>query len=235
MAERTKNAETLDSGLRDLLDLAHAPVSIAFCDGPPPGVPRAEGEPAGCGYWKAAGAGRVFYTDAADHHGCPVGAHVHNVPLPPEAAERLQEMVGTMVGLEYIRMEEVAALPRLPAPFRCAVYAPLARTPLPADVVLVRGNARQMMLLAEAAQSAGAGSDLPAMGRPTCAVIPAALASGRVAASFGCAGNRVYTGAGEDEAWCAIPGAVLGRLVDRLAVIVRANRALDAFHRARLA
>jgi hypothetical protein len=32
-----------------------------------------------------------------------------------------------------------------------AVYAPLAAAPVPPDVVLVRGNARQVMLLAGAA------------------------------------------------------------------------------------
>lgn len=218
-----------------LLGLDHPPIAITFCDRPPEGVARATAEPAGCGYWRAAGEGKVFYTNATDHLGCPVGAHVHNVPLPAEAAGRLDEMLQTMIGLEYLRREEIAGLPRLPGSFACAVYAPLDRAPLPADVVLVRGNARQMMLLAEAAGSAGAGSELPAMGRPTCAVIPAALRSGRMAASFGCVGNRVYTGASEAEGWCAIPGPALGPIVDRLAAIVRANGVLDGFHRARLA
>jgi hypothetical protein len=38
-----------------------------------------------------------------------------------------------------------------------AVYAPLAAAPVPPDVMLVCGNARQLMLLAEAAQAAGVG------------------------------------------------------------------------------
>jgi uncharacterized protein (DUF169 family) len=177
----------------------------------------------------------VFFTAAEDHHGCPVGAYVHHVELPAETLERLDELTRTMVGLEYITVDEIARLPRLEKVFRHAVYAPLAAAPLPPDVALVRGNARQLMLLAEAAQSAGAGTEVPAMGRPTCAVIPAALRSGRLATSFGCVGNRVYTGTREDEAWSAIPASGLDALVGRLETIVRANRALEEFHRSRIA
>jgi uncharacterized protein (DUF169 family) len=72
------------------------------------------------------------------------------------------------------------------------------------------------------------------MGRPTCAVLPVALASGRAAASFGCIGNRVYTGATDDEATCALPGSRLSQVLDRLETIVSANRSLEQFHRGRL-
>jgi uncharacterized protein (DUF169 family) len=140
-----------------------------------------------------------------------------------------------MVGLEYLTMDDVARIPRRAQPFGVAVYSPLDRTPLSPDVVLVRGNARQLMLLAEAAQSAGAAGTMPAMGRPTCAVLPEAINSGRTAASFGCIGNRVYTGAGDDEAYFAIPGGQLAAIERRLEIIVHANSQLEKFHRARLA
>lgn len=45
-----------------------------------------------------------------------------------------------------------------------AVYPSLAAAPVPPEVVLVRGNARQVMLLAEATQAAGAaGTGAPAI------------------------------------------------------------------------
>jgi uncharacterized protein (DUF169 family) len=113
------------------------------------------------------------------------------------------------------------------------VYAPLGRAPVPPDVVLVRGNAKQLMLVAEAAQAAGVAGAGPTLGRPTCAVLPEAIGSGRTAASFGCVGNRVYTGARDDEAYMAIPGPQLGAVEERLAVVVRANEELEKFHRAR--
>lgn len=222
------------SALTELLGLTSPPVAIAFVDAPPAGVPHvSEMEPAGCGYWRRAAAGEVFYTTADDHKRCPVGAHTHNVPMSAAEQEELKGLIGTMVGLEYLRMEEVPAIPQRTTPLRAAVYGPLDRAPLPPDVVLIRGNARQLMLLAEAAQSAGGSGVGPTMGRPTCAVIPEAINAARTAASFGCIGNRVYTGAGDDEAYFAVPGAHLEAVESRLATIVRANEELRKFHEAR--
>ena len=73
------------------------------------------------------------------------------------------------------------------------------------------------------------------MGRPTCAVLPEAINSARTVASFGCIGNRVYTGAGDADAYFAIPGPQLAAVEEQLAVIVRANQALEKFHRERAA
>ena len=71
------------------------------------------------------------------------------------------------------------------------------------------------------------------MGRPTCAVLPEALQSELTATSFGCIGNRVYTGLGEDEGYYAIPGSKVEAVVGRLATIAEANRQLETFHLAR--
>jgi uncharacterized protein (DUF169 family) len=187
-------------------------------------------EPAGCGYWRRAAAGEVFFTIADDHKGCPVGAHTHNVALSPAEQQELTGLVQSMIGLSYIRMPQI---PTRKTPLRVAVYAPLAATPVPPDVVLVRGNARQLMFLAEAAQAAGAAGSGGTMGRPTCAVLPGAINSMRTVASLGCIGNRVYTGADDAEAYFAIPGAQLSAVEEHLSVIVRANQELEKFHRAR--
>ena len=108
-----------------------------------------------------------------------------------------------------------------------AVYSPLTQAPLPPDVILVRGNARLLMLLAEAAENAGIAGPTPAMGRPTCATLPEAINSDRTAVSFGCVGNRVYTGAADDDAYFAIPGPQLAALEQSLLVIVRANEGAE--------
>jgi uncharacterized protein (DUF169 family) len=223
------------SQLGTLLGLTSPPVAISFRSSAPEGVARVgQAEPAGCGYWRRAAAGETFYTEATDHMGCPVGAHTHSVALPPEKAKELEGMIGTMVGLEYLKMEDVAGIPTRKTPFEVAVYAPLETTPVPPDVVLVRGNARQLMLLSEAAQSAGVSGTGPTMGRPTCAVLPEALNAQKTSSSFGCIGNRVYTGAGDNDAYFAIPGDQLGAVEARLEVIVRANHELEKFHRSRL-
>lgn len=177
--------------------------------------------------------GRVFYTEAADHYNCPVGAHTHGVTLPPERAKELESVIETMVGIQYIRMEEVATLPRRGEPFGVAVYAPLAEAPCDPDVVLVRGSARQVMLVAEAARAANIGHEGATMGRPACTMIPEILRSARGTTSLGCIGNRVYTGLGDDELYYAIPGPKVGEVVRMLETIVTANRILERYHSAR--
>jgi uncharacterized protein (DUF169 family) len=220
----------------ELLDLASPPVAVTFAAAAPAGVRRvARAGPAGCDYWRQAAEGAVFYTEAADHYNCPVGSFTHGITLPPERARELEDVVGTMVGLQYIRMEEVGALPRRAAPFAIAVYAPLAQAPTPPDVVLVRGRARQIMLVAEAARAAGLAGDTAAMGRPACAMIPAALARPGAVTSLGCIGNRVYTGLGDDELYFTIPGPRVGDVVERLEAVVRANSELRKYHEGRRA
>ena len=130
-------------------------------------------------------------------------------------------------------MEEIPSIPRRQGPFGVALYAPLARAPFEPDVVLVRGTVKQLMLLAEAAQAAGVAGGGATMGRPTCAVLPEALQSGLAGTSFGCIGNRVYTGLGDDEGYYAIPGSNVADVVSKLAAIVEANRQLEAFHKSR--
>lgn len=223
-----------DTNLARLLGLSTAPVAISFVAEPPAGLARvAATEPAGCGYWRRASEGEAFYTVAADHKRCVIGAHTHNVPLSAGEQQELAGMLQTMVSLSYLKMAEVPSIPTRRTPLQVAVYAPLGTSPVPPDVVLVRGNARQLMLLSEAAQAAGVAGEGPALGRPTCAILPQALNSGKSAASFGCVGNRVYTGARDDEAYLAIPGAQLAAVEEKLAVIVQANEALEKFHRER--
>jgi uncharacterized protein (DUF169 family) len=220
--------------LTSLLQLASTPVAITFSEEPPAATPRvAASEPAGCGYWRRAADGETFYTTADDHKRCPVGAHTHNVPLSAAEQQELMGLVQTMVGLSYIRMEEVPSIPTRTTPLKVATYAPLDKAPATPDVVLVRGNARQLMLLTEAAQLAGIAGSGATMGRPTCAVVPETINTAATAASFGCVGNRVYTGAGENDAYFAVPGAKLALLEEKLATIVRANDELAKFHRAR--
>jgi uncharacterized protein (DUF169 family) len=220
--------------LQDLLELRSPPVAVTFQPTAPANVSRiASTGPASCSYWKLAAAGETFYTDAPDHYTCPIGAYTHGVDLPPERAQELQGVMGTMIQLGYLRPEEVPAMPRREERFGVAVYAPFADAPAEPDVVLVRGNARQVMLLEEAAQAAGAGSKSPLMGRPTCAALPAALRSGRGVASLGCIGNRIYTDLPDDELYYALPGRHVHAVVEKLAGIVHANQELAKYHQAR--
>jgi len=226
---------TMAKQLQELLSLRTAPVAVTFRATAPANIPRAPvAAPSGCSYWKRAAEGHTFYTEAQDHYNCPIGAHTHGVDLPPAQAKELETLVGVMLQLAYLRPEEVAGIPRRQAPFGVAIYEPLADANGEPDVVLVRGNAKQIMLLAEAANAAGVGGSSGVMGRPTCAAIPEVLRTKGSVASLGCIGNRVYTGLADDELYFALPGKKVAVVTEKLATIVHANQELELYHRARM-
>ena len=230
------DCSTLGDTLRDLLHLRLSSVAISFQQSVPEGVDRvSDAAASGCTYWKLAGNGRVFYTEASDHFNCTIGAYTHNVALPEDKSKELEEMVGTMVQLDYITMDEVQELPRRTESFGVAVYSPLEKSICEPDVVIVRGNAKQIMLVAEAARAAGVGDQGAAMGRPACAMIPQAMQTSHGTTSLGCIGNRVYTELADDELYFVIPGEQIEEVVGKLDRIVRANEQLETMHRERCA
>lgn len=223
----------IEQTLTRALDLPRRPVAVAFRTTPPPGVPAFAGtEPSGCSFWRVAAAGRAFYTVPADHYNCAIGSHTHAITLPAARAPELEQTLGLMTRIGYVRMEEVPGIPVLPTTPGAVVYAPLGDTPVDPDVVLVAGRPGRLMLLLEAAGRAGIATGPGLLGRPTCMALPAALA-GRAVASAGCVGNRVYTDLGDDELYVAVPGRDVARVADELATIVAANDTLAAYHRDR--
>jgi uncharacterized protein (DUF169 family) len=222
----------IEQKIREAAGGDRRPVAIAFAGAPPEGVAKFEGsEPASCGFWRLAAEGRVFYTVPEDHFNCPIGGYTHAV-LPPERMPELQQALGLMAGIGYIRMEEIPGVFRLPEAPGVVVYAPLGETPVPPDAVLIAGKPSRVMLLAEAAGRAGAMSNLPLLGRPACMAIPAALANGAVTSS-GCVGNRVYTGIGDEEMYIVLRGAELERVAAEIETILSANQILTRHHQER--
>ncbi len=220
--------------IQKLLGLNTPPIGVTYQPNRPAGLPHvAAPGPSGCSYWKRAADGETFYTEAADHYNCPVGAYTHNVELPPDQLQQLHGVVTTMVGLGYLRAEEVPGIPRRSEPFGIAIYGPLNDHAAPVDVVLLRGNARQMMLVQEAALAAGVNGSAPLMGRPTCAALPEALQTGRGVSSLGCIGNRVYTELDDNSFYYVLPGKHLSAVTAQLETIVNANRELEKYHQAR--
>ncbi len=220
----------------DLLGLKTAPIALSFTSEPPAGVPRvSKPEPAGCAYWKRAAEGERFYTTAEDHFGCAVGAYTHGAPLGSAQQADLNGLLATMTGLSYLSMAEVPAIPTRKEKLEALAYAPLEKSPLPPDVVLIRALPRVGMLLAEACHAAGLRNDQAPVVRPACAMVPQVLQTRRSTESFGCIGNRVYTGLSDSEVWYALPGNKLELILEKLQTLVHANGQLEQFHRGRLA
>jgi uncharacterized protein (DUF169 family) len=220
----------IERQIAEATGLTRRPIAVTFCDVPPAGVPPFKGSaPSGCSFWRLAAAGQTFYTVPSDHYNCAIGSYTHNIPLPEDRVQELDQTLSFMVGIDYIKMEEVAGIPRLLQTPGVVIYGPLGDTPVPPDVVLFSGVPSRVMLLQEAATRAGVGIQAPLFGRPTCMALPAALANG-VIASTGCVGNRVYTGIGEDELYVAVPGKDLGKMMDAVFAITTANAKLCEYH-----
>lgn len=217
------------------MGLKRQAIAISFLDKAPAGVPHVKApHPASCSYWKLASEGEVFHTAADDHLNCTIGAYTHGVSLSTEKAAELQSTIGRMIELNYLRKEEVPRIPHRTEPFQVAVYSPLAQTPCDPQIVLIRGNARNFMLLTEATIGAGINPN-GIMPRPTCAFLQETLQTGRATPSFACIGNRVYRRMDNDELYYAVPGLRIAEVVAALEEIVAANQALESFHQARYA
>jgi uncharacterized protein (DUF169 family) len=216
------------------LNLSHAPIAVAFLSDAPAGLDRiSRPDAASCGYWKQASEGHAFYTTPDEHQNCAIGAFTHGVALSSEKNQELETLIDTMVELKYLRSEEIPQIPHRTEPLRIVAYAPLAQASFRPDVVIFRGNARQIMLLSEAARRAGALDTSALMGRPACAILPRAIGSTNAVTSIGCIGNRVYTGLQDDELYLAVPGSALERVLAEVQAIVTANVELEKFHRER--
>jgi uncharacterized protein (DUF169 family) len=227
MSNNAKLAEDLLSSL----ELALPPIGVSFADVAPSNIPGYDGVvPAGCVFWQQA-ATRTFITSVKDHAHCSIGVHTHHLSQP--ALSHLADLGDTlkaMCDLDYVRPEEVGAIPVIEREVNYIVYGPLAQMPLFPEVVLLFAHARQGLILSEAVARVDKGIP-PAMGRPACAVVPQVVNHGNAAMSLGCCGARAYIDAlTDDMAMWALPGDKLEHYCTEIAVLARANKALTAFH-----
>lgn len=230
------NYRKLADDLMHFLDLSLPPIAISFSDRIPSGVNSFDGVvPAGCVFWQEA-ATRTFVTSAKDHELCAIGVHTHHISEATGSQQaELQEALKAMSGLDYVRQEEVAAIPVVQREVKHVIYGPLADFPLDPEVVLLFAHARQGLILSEAAARVDKGMPA-AMGRPACAVIPQVLNQGHAVMSLGCCGARAYLDALSDSvAMWAFPGSKLDQYCEEIAILARANKTLAAFHTRRRA
>jgi len=213
-AERRRLAEALTKALH----LAVPPVAISFEEAPPAGVPAFDepmSEPAadgrrgrvaaGCVFWVRA-AERAFSTVPDDHGNCSVGRFTHGLAPMEEVAGN--DDVAALLESGWVDSEAVAGIPSVSQSAGSIVYGPLADVPTTPDVVLLRVNGRQMMVLSDA---------LPGLrieGKPQCHIVALAKEHGEAAASVGCALSRARTGMRADEMTFAFPAGKLAEVVD---------------------
>jgi uncharacterized protein (DUF169 family) len=208
----------LATRLSDALVLGSPPVAITFHDAPPAGIDAFDGPmppasddgrtgrvPAGCVFWTHA-LDRTFSTVAADHGNCSVGSMTHGFRTLEEVAGHSD--VATLLDAGWVTMDIVPEIPVVRTRPGSVTYGPLAETPVDPDVVLLRVNGKQLMVLVDA---------LPGLridSKPQCHIVAVAKEEGEVAASVGCALSRVRTGMPATDMTCAIPGSRLPEVVD---------------------
>ena len=219
--------------LTGALHLRQPPIAICFTDSIPDGLQAHDGRvPAGCRFWEDATA-TAFATSAADHSMCAIGVYTHNLQPTPAQQVDLGDVLKVFRDLGYVREEDLGSIPVLSSQSKHVLYSPLAKTPLPPDVVLLFVNANQTLILSEATQQVE-NQNPPAMGRPACAIVPQVMNTGHAALSLGCCGARAYLDTlTDDVAIFAIPGAKLEAYVQRIEALAKANAVLSKFHQIR--
>jgi uncharacterized protein (DUF169 family) len=228
MSGETDN-KSLEAKCAQAVKLARRPVAVSYLDAAPADVEKFSGSvPSGCSFWRLAAEGKTFYTVPENHFNCAVGAYTHNITLSPERENETGQTLRMMFELGYVKPEEVMQIPRLAKVPAVVVYSPLADAPAPPDVVVLACKPHSAMLLNEAANRAGVADNAPALGRPTCMALPAALQHGAIF-SLGCIGNRVYTGLSEEEMYFVVRGRDMSAVVDALEVVTHANSALNDY------
>lgn len=163
--------------------------------------------PAGCVFWIKA-AERTFSTVPEDHGNCSVGRFTHGMATLEEIGDKSD--VGTLVGSGWVDMDSVLKIPSVGTPPGAVSYGPLHETTMDPDVVLIRVNGRQMMVLGDALPG------LRVEGKPQCHIVAIAKEQGAVAASVGCALSRARTGMRPEEMTCAIPAHQLGDVIEKV-------------------
>jgi uncharacterized protein (DUF169 family) len=223
----TNDWPQLAQGLSDTLNLTSPPIAITFSDETPAGVDafdapmpdvtpdgRTGRVPAGCVFWVRA-ADRTFSTVAEDHANCSVGSMTHGFRTLDEVAGNAD--VAALLDAGWVTMDAVPRIPVVQDRPGAVTYGPLAETPVDPDVVLLRINGKQLMVLADA---------LPGLrieGKPQCHIVAIAKQDGDVAASVGCALSRVRTGMPATEMTCAIPSARVHEVVTALTSTAEAD------------
>jgi uncharacterized protein (DUF169 family) len=216
--------------LSESLGLQQPPIAVSFSEEAPVGIDGHAGAvPAGCRFWEDAATHR-FVTTASNHSHCAIGVYTHNLRPSDSQQKDLGDALSVFRDLGYVREEDLPLIPVLAARPEYVVYAPLAETPLPPDVVILFVKANQTLILSEATQQVESQTP-PAMGRPACAVVPQVMNTGRGAFSLGCCGARAYLdGLTDDVAIFAIPGAKLKAYAERIEALSKANHLLAKFH-----
>ena len=229
----SQNYRSLASELSSLLALQSKPLAITFSQQAPANVPLHEGNmppptpdgrtgnvSAGCVFWMKA-TQRTFSTRPDDHANCSVGSVTHGLKTLQEVADKSD--VAALLECGWVKMEMMPNIPVVKKRPNYITYGPLEDTTIDPDVVFLRINAKQAMVMSSAVDG------LRYEGKPQCHIIPIAKEEKQVALSVGCMLSRVRTGMSNTEMTCAIPGERLAEVIEGLKNTCKADSAAATY------
>ena len=119
----------------------------------------------------------TFSTVKADHGNCSVGSLTHGFVTLDEVAGNGD--VAALLDTGWVTMDVVPQIPVVTEAPGAVTYGPLAESPIDPDVVLLRVNGKQLMVLSDAIPG------LRVEGKPQCHIVAIAKEQGEIAASVG--------------------------------------------------
>jgi uncharacterized protein (DUF169 family) len=229
----TEDYKALASELSYILNLQTAPLAITFSQEAPGGVseydvampePTADGRtgrvPAGCVFWIKA-QDRTFTTTGDDHGNCSVGSVTHGLKTLEQVANNSD--IASLVGAGWVTPEVFPQIPVVEGSPKYVTYGPLYETSVDPDVVFLRVNGKQAMVLSDAVPN------ISFQGKPQCHIIAIAKERNEVAISVGCMLSRVRTGMPNTEMTCAIPATRLHEVVEKLRGACSSDKAVASY------
>lgn len=214
--------EEQSSKLKALLGLKGSPVAVKLATSMseiPAGVPELKEKVRHCEMVQKARAGDVFYA-TKEQHACAGGAGALGVVETPEKIKTGEFYfgLGRFKTLEAAK-KTMDAVPRTGKHFVASIYAPLEKSTFKPDVVVIIGNPKQLLKIAQANiyEKGGRNNAGFAGIQSLCGdAVAYVYNTGEANSTFGCDGSRKYAKIGDDELIVGIPAAKLESLVDAL-------------------
>lgn len=214
--------EMVSSKLKSLLNLKGSPVAVklaARMEDIPAGIPELKEKVRHCEMVQKARAGDIFYA-TREQHACAGGAGALGVAETPEKIKNGEFYygLGRFKTLESAK-KTMEAVPRTGKHFVASIYAPLEKASFEPDVIVIIGNPKQLLKIAQSNIYESGGRNIVSFSgiQSVCAdAVASPYNTGEMNASFGCDGSRKFAKIADDELVVGIPAAKLESVVEAL-------------------
>ena len=155
--------------------------------------------------------------------------------LPGEQMALLQDELGMMCGINYVREEELPDVPKIAQPTAGIVYGPLKQFSSHPDLILLWLSPKQSMMMSESCGSIN-WSNTPQglFGRPGCASLAYAVNRKQPGQSLGCIGMRINTNINDDLMLMAVPKESIESLETELPALTSVHKDMEIHYLKRI-